>query len=124
MKIIEFAFLCASAVPNSRGGMEISHLHDNFRMSDLAGLSLVFRFDVEMENLSVPKPYTLFGDVLLSLEVESQADEEIKTYPLETIITQNICAVPIGKLFDQPGAYTLRLRADGAPQSTLLLFLT
>jgi hypothetical protein len=123
MKIIYFAFLCASASTNQRGGLDLLHLHDRFTRSDLATLSLVIRCAIKDEYGRFSESFAPFSEFLFSLDVKPEAQDEIKTYSKTLLVDDKLFAIPIGQYLGEPGAYTLTVRADGILQHRLDLFL-
>lgn len=124
MKIIEWAFLCASAELDDRGGLNITHLYDKFSLSDLPELCVVFHIVVpKIDILGGLQPYPFLGEFLLSITIKTEAQDDVEMYSTEFLVAEKIFAVPIGNALNQPGRYSVELRADGALQQTLDLFL-
>jgi len=123
MKIIEFAFLCASADLNSRGGLNIVHLHDKFTMSDLPGLALVFHFAFQEQDRGWLETFPYFSDIRLAVEIKSDSDEEPQMQALNVTVVNQILTVAIGQMFPKPAHYIIRLLIEGDLQHTLDLFL-
>jgi len=122
-KIIEWAFLCASAELDGRGGVNIEHLHDKFLLSDLPGLTLVFKVGLKNYHLSGGHTIRPFDVLPLMVVIETETQEEVDSYSTEILMAEEVTLLPIGRSLSQPGRYALKIMIDGLIQHTLDLFL-
>lgn len=125
-KLIEWAFLCAAAKLNQRGGVDITHLHDKFNRSDLASLALVVCLTFEPNHPGGPQPvYRAMIDTFqLALIIQDETGVDVYAETFETLVQKQILLMPLGNvLLQKTGRYTLQLFADGALQQSLFLFL-
>jgi len=123
MKIIEWAFLCASVVKNNLGGLDIINLGDTFHAVSTSNPFLVYRTAVPVKENDEVGPYRLFGTFDLGLRIKTKTDEEIEAYATEILVAPKAFVLPVGKSPLEPGSYTIELFADGDLQHTLDLFL-
>lgn len=123
-KLIEYAFLCASAGPNERGGVDILHLDDKFFHSDLSTLMLVLCISTrQLEHLGGQQPYHIFGEFRLGIRLMDESGADVYVDEADMLIANRIhlAHLPLSPI--QPGKYTLQVEVDGDPQSTLNMFL-
>jgi hypothetical protein len=125
-KLIEWAFLCAAAQLNPRGGVDIAHLHDKFNRSDLASLTLVICLTFEPNHPGGLQPFyrAMIDTFDLALIIQDETGADVYAETFETPVKRQIRLMPLGNVpLHHPGRYTLQLFADGALQQTLFLFL-
>jgi hypothetical protein len=125
-KLIEWAFLCAAAQINQRGGLNITHLHDKFNHSDLASLTLVVCLTFEQDHPGRLQPlhHAIIDTFELALILQDDTGAQIHAETFESLVTKQMLLVPLGNApLQKAGRYTLQLFADGALQQTLFLFL-
>jgi hypothetical protein len=61
MNPIPWAFLCSSARPNARGGVDVTHLHDKFALSDIPNLCLVAMLTPNAQEESGSQTFAIFS---------------------------------------------------------------
>ena len=131
MKLIESAFLCASAEPRNDGGWNITNLNDHFELSNSTGIFVVFLivpnyssggiYDATPhQTITAHSPHTEFR---LGLVIKANTHEDYETQSFDIPVSPKYLALPIGETLSEPGNYTVQMFVDGALEQSLLLFL-
>jgi hypothetical protein len=130
-KLIEWAFLCASAEVRNDGGWNITNLNHHFELLNPTRLFIFFHcvpnfsrggiYDTaNPQNISSRAPHSEFR---FGYIINSNLEKSIEVNSMDLPVSSEYLVVPIGEKLIEPGNYMLDIFADGALQHSLAFFL-